>query len=180
MGSNKYSFDPSSNASWVGMIAASRTDPSHTPRRKGIASRQKSPGPSCFPVGRGRRNVRFPERSQADIPGIPYVRLDPLLEQYGQRVRLHSRFCPQGKLSLKTKSVSRVSLSLGALQGCPLCVLGCFAANALWPKLLGNKRRVLPRPGCIGEGDLQNLFPIVFFGDNLQMYTTSGTLPQSL
>jgi hypothetical protein len=138
MGSHNYSIyssDTSSKSSLVDCTtAASRTGSSYNPRRRGIASRQKSPGLKCFPIARGHRDIRFPERTQADIPGIPFVRLDPLLERYGRQCRLHSGYCPQEKLHRKIRSVSRASLNLGAMQGCPFCILGYLAANMVPPK----------------------------------------------
>jgi hypothetical protein len=150
MGSHNYSIDfsdTSSNSSWGNCTtAAYRTGSSYTPRRKGIASRQKSPGPRCFPIARGRRDIRFPERTQADIPGIPFVRLDPLLERYG-----------------------RTSLNLGAVQGCPFCILGHLAAHMVPPKKVGSERTVYPRIEQRGR-----IFQSEPNKDGLELYTTSG------
>jgi hypothetical protein len=173
MGSHNYSIDfsdTSSNSSWGNCTtAASRTGSSYTPRRKEIASRQKSPGPRCFPIARGRRDIRFPERTQADIPGIPFVRLDPLLERYGRQCRLHSGYCPQEKLHRKIRSVSRTSLNLGAVQGCPFCILGYLAANMVPPKKVGSERKVYPRIEQRGR-----IFQSEPNEDGLELYTTSG------
>ncbi|KAH4941240.1 hypothetical protein HBI79_034610 [Parastagonospora nodorum] len=116
------SFSDSSSES----SARSKPD-DQVPSRKGaIARRQRSPGQKCFPLRIGRRKIIFLERDKKITSELPVVRLDPFLERHVLPCRTRSGTCPQCS-RFQGKSVSLAALKIGAIRGCPLCILAYFA-----------------------------------------------------
>lgn len=90
------------------------------------AKRQRSPGPRCYPISRGRRKIIFLERDGTGRPGLPVIRLDPSLERHVLHRRIRSGPCPQHR-RYYGHIVSLLAVKLGALRGCPLCIITFFA-----------------------------------------------------